>query len=86
MKIGSTLAIALPFIALLPLAATAGTQEDQTACMNDAMTVCSQFIPDRERVAGCLISNRNHISEACRMALRHFNQPIASRAKLTTVR
>jgi hypothetical protein len=54
--------------------------------MNDAMTVCSQFIPDRERVAICLISNRNRISEACRTALRRFNQPVASRAKLTTVR
>ena len=50
------------------------------------MTVCSQFIPDRERVAVCLISNRSRISEGCRTALRHFNQPVASRAKLTTVR
>jgi len=86
MKTSSTLAIALLCIALSPLAVTAGTQEDQTACMNDAMTVCSQFIPDRERVAVCLISNRSRISEACRTTLRHFNQPVASRAKLTTVR
>ena len=86
MKTSSTLAIALLCIALSPLAATAGTQEDQTACMNDAMTVCSQFIPDRERVAICLISNRSRISEACRTALKRFNQPVASRAKLTTVR
>ena len=36
MKTSSTLAIALLCIALSPLVATAGTQEDQTACMNDA--------------------------------------------------
>ena len=38
-------------IALAPLPAAAGPQENQAACMNDAMTICSQFIPDRERVA-----------------------------------
>ena len=32
--------------------------------MNDAMTVCGQFIPDRSRVAGCLMHNRAHISAA----------------------
>ncbi len=42
--------------------------------MNDAMTVCSQFIPDRERVASCLIANPTRISEACRTALTHFDQ------------
>ena len=42
--------------------------------MNDAMTVCSQFIPDRERVANCLISNSTRVSEACRVALTHFDQ------------
>jgi len=54
--------------------------------MYDAMTVCSQFIPDRDRVASCLISNRSRISAECRMALAHYNQPVASPARLTTVR
>ena len=61
-------------IALAPLPAAAGPQEDQAACMNDAMTICSQFIPDRERVAACLISNSTRVSEACRVALTHFDQ------------
>ena len=85
MKISPTIVIAALCIALSPFAATAGTEEDQAACMNDAVTVCSQFIPNRERVAICLLSNRDRISAACRTALKHFN-PVASRVKLTTVR
>jgi hypothetical protein len=85
MKLSTALAFALFCLAFAPAAATAGEQEDQQACINDAMTVCSQFIPDRDRVASCLISNRSRISDACRMALAHFNQPTASRAKSTTV-
>jgi hypothetical protein len=61
-------------VALAPLPAAAGQQEDQSACMNDTMTTCSQFIPDRERVASCLISNSTRVSEACRVALTHFDQ------------
>ncbi len=73
MKIQVAFALALFGLALSPAAARADAQQDRQACMNDAMTVCSQFIPDRERVATCLISNRSRISVACRAALTHFN-------------
>jgi hypothetical protein len=66
-------ALVLFGLALTPVAAEAGGQSDQLACMNDAMTICGQFITDRERVASCLISNRSHVSAACRTALTHFN-------------
>jgi len=46
--------------------------DGQYACMSDAMTVCGQFIPDRGRVAHCLISNRARVSVACRAALTHW--------------
>ncbi len=55
-----------------PMAARADQQQDQDACMQDAQTVCGQFIPDRERVAHCLMANRSKISPACRTALKHF--------------
>jgi hypothetical protein len=58
MKISSILALALFCVALAPAVAKADDQQGQQACMSDAMTVCSQFIPDRQRVAGRLISNR----------------------------
>jgi hypothetical protein len=72
MKIGSILTLALLAFAAAPAAAQPNAQEDQNACMNDAMTVCSQFIPDRERVAGCLINNRTRISPPCRAQMAHW--------------
>ena len=50
----------------------ADPQQDQQACMQDAQVICGQFIPDRERVAHCLIAHKSHVSKACRAALRHF--------------
>ena len=69
-------------------AARADAQQDQQACMNDAMTICGQYIPDRERVAACLMANRGHVSPPCRVALRHFNPrtaaaPASSEDRLT---
>jgi hypothetical protein len=52
--------------------AKADSQQDQQACMQDAQVICGQFIPDRERVAHCLIAHRNKVSRACRTALKHF--------------
>ena len=82
MKISTTLAFASFCLAFAPIVAAAGAPENQQSCMYDAMTVCAQFIPDRDRVANCLISNRSRISEACRMALAHYNRPMT---KLITV-
>jgi hypothetical protein len=72
MKIVGALAFLMFCLTLAPVAVRADAQQDQAACMNDAQTVCGQFIPDRERVAHCLMANRRHISAACRVALRHF--------------
>lgn len=80
-KAGIALAISACCIASAAAPASAGAQEDQQACMNDALTVCSQFVPDRDRVAGCLMSNRSRISPACRVALKQFNPKMASTAK-----
>jgi hypothetical protein len=48
-------------------------QQNQDACMNDAMTICGQFVPDREKVAACLLSNKHRISVACRTMLSHWH-------------
>jgi hypothetical protein len=74
MKIGSMLFLAL-FSGALATTALAGdqqAQDNQNACMGDAMSVCGQFIPDRERVAHCLRANRARVSVACRVALTHW--------------
>jgi hypothetical protein len=70
MKISSGLALALLCLALVPLTAKAEDDgEGRRACMNDALTVCAQFIPDRDRIASCLVSNRERISAPCRTLL-----------------
>ncbi len=47
MKIRTILALALLGLTFAPVAVKADQQQDQEACMQDAQTVCGQFIPDR---------------------------------------
>jgi hypothetical protein len=86
MKIHTVFVLALFGLALSPAAARADAQQDQQACMNDAMTVCGQFIPDRERVASCLFANRTHISSACRAVLARYNPHMQVSRKTASVR
>jgi hypothetical protein len=79
MKFRTALALTMFCVTLAPAAVRADPQQDQQACMNDALAVCGQFIPNRERVASCLISNPSRISAACRTALKHFNPRTAAR-------
>jgi hypothetical protein len=72
MKISTALAIAILGLMLAPAASRADPQQDQDACMIDAQVFCSQFIPDRVRVAHCLQANRSRISPACRQAIKRF--------------
>jgi len=81
MKI-TTLALGLFALALAPVAASAGAQEDREACINDALTVCAQFIPDRGRIESCLHANRSRISQACQAVLAR-SQPTVVPATLT---
>ena len=60
------------WVMLAPMAARADDQQDRDACMSDAQVYCGEFIPDRERVAHCLMENRKRISLACRDAIKHF--------------
>ncbi|MDR3420690.1 MAG: hypothetical protein P4L80_05520 [Xanthobacteraceae bacterium] len=73
MKMRSALTLILLCTALAPATARADDPQNQNACMSDAMTVCGQYIPDRARVAGCLISNRTRISQPCRAQLAHWH-------------
>jgi hypothetical protein len=77
-------ALALAFLALAPLAATAETQEEQNACMNDAFNICGHAIPDRDRVGACLAQNIKRISSACRTVMLRYQKPAATaRSKLS---
>jgi len=72
MKINAAFALALFVLALAPAAGKADDdQQGRKACMYDALTVCAQYIPDRQRNAACLLSNRQRISEPCRLLIVH---------------
>lgn len=45
--------------------ALAQTDEERQACVNDALQLCQDAIPDRERVFGCLMSHKDVLSPAC---------------------
>ena len=53
-------------------AVLAETAEEQQACTNDAFQFCQNFIPDRNRVFTCLVSNKDHISAACHTAMAPY--------------
>jgi hypothetical protein len=68
-------AVALAVLCLLKLAvlpARAQDQDNHNACVTDAVTICGKFIPDRDRVAHCLLDSQSRISPACRSALKSF--------------
>lgn len=64
--------LSLFWLVLAPMTARADKQQDQSVCMADAQIFCGQFIPDRVRVAHCLMANRRRISAPCRVALERF--------------
>ena len=41
----------------------------QHPCAGDAQSICSEFIPDRAKVASCLFKNKARLSQACSAAL-----------------
>ena len=47
-------------------AAAQGTPEQRQACQPDAMRLCSEFVPDVERITACMVKNRIRLSPPCR--------------------
>ena len=41
----------------------------QHPCAGDAQSICSEFIPDRGKVASCLFKNKARLSSACAAAI-----------------
>ncbi len=55
-------------VSFVPVPAAAqGTPEQRQACQPDAMRLCSEFIPDVERITACMVKNRIRLSPACRV-------------------
>ena len=66
---------------VLPLAAAAqGTPEQRAACEGDAMRLCSQFVPDVDRITACMAKNRRYLSAGCRAVFDGGGKKRARRA------
>lgn len=64
------MAIAAAALTLVASGAFAqNSARNEAACMNDAMTYCSAYVPDEGRIAACLQQNRARISPACQAAI-----------------
>ena len=50
-------------------AAQGGAPDVREICTPDAMRVCSEFIPDADKVRICMLRRRAQLSPACRQAM-----------------
>ena len=50
----------------------AGAQAADAAdrCTPDVMRLCSEFVPDADRIVACLKAKRRQLSDSCRTALQ----------------
>jgi hypothetical protein len=58
--------------ALVYSVGTAGAQGSDAArqaCTPDALRLCSDYIPDVDKVAGCMRAKKAQLSEPCRVAM-----------------
>jgi hypothetical protein len=69
LRLGLILMAALS-VMMLPTAGRAYTQDEQQACSDDAFRLCSQEIPDVDRVTVCMIRHKSELSPGCRVFFR----------------
>ena len=58
-------ALVLLGMSLAPLAASAHTKDEETACRPDVFRLCSRAIPNQTRIVACLAQNKRQLSSAC---------------------
>jgi hypothetical protein len=49
------------------LAQQQGTQAERQACTPDVFRLCSDFIPDADKITACLKKSRNQLSPDCKL-------------------
>jgi len=76
------LAIALAAIGtgVAPVLAHAYTPEQQQLCSDDAMRLCSEFVPDVDRIAACMQKQYSQLSKGCKTVFNKTGKAEASAA------
>jgi hypothetical protein len=54
------------FVAVTTMPAKAQSGNAEQACTPDVMRLCQDFVPDRDRIVGCLKAKRRQLSSECR--------------------
>jgi hypothetical protein len=75
-QLGLMLATALS-VSLWPAASRAYTPEQQQACSDDALRLCSADVPDVERITACMIRNKEQLTPGCRVFFRQPESAVA---------
>ena len=65
MNKGKLLAATVLALGLLSGSAYAYTPEQQQMCSGDAMRLCSEYIPDVDRITACMIRKYSQLSSGC---------------------
>jgi hypothetical protein len=67
MKLNKRIAIATLIIApgFAAPAWAQGTAQQRAACTPDVFRLCSEFIPDSDRITACLVSRQQELSDSC---------------------
>ena len=75
MKISPCLTlICLLFLPIAAIAQEQGTAEERQACEPDVNRLCSQFIPDRDKIILCLNQKVRELSPSCRSVILFYAQ------------
>ncbi len=60
----------------LPGSGNAYTEEQQRLCNDDAMRLCSEYVPDVEQTTACMHKNRALLSKECKSVFGRRHSPI----------
>ena len=75
MKISPWLSlVCLPFLPIAAMAQGQGTADERQACEPDVNRLCSQFIPDRDKIILCLNQKVRELNPSCRGVILFYAQ------------
>ncbi len=66
--------ICLLFLPIAAIAQEQGTADERQACEPDVNRLCSQFIPDRDKIILCLNQKVRELNPSCRSVILFYAQ------------
>ena len=66
LRFATLLGLALSAPLVSAPAAAQGTPEQRAACMDDALRLCAEFVPDVARITACMQRKHRQLTPRCR--------------------